>query len=83
MEHGRLPMTKWYLAIYLITQSKTNIAALALIRQLGVSWKAAWLLKHKLMEVMAQREADHPLQGDISTMTRIWAASAPAVCCSN
>jgi hypothetical protein len=24
------------------------------------------LLKHKLMEVMAQREADRPLQGDIS-----------------
>ena len=65
MEHGRLPLTKWYLAIYLVTQSKTNIAALALMRQLGVSWKAAWLLKHKLMEVMAQREADRPLSGDI------------------
>jgi transposase-like protein len=56
MEHGRLPLTTWYLAIYLMTQSKTNIAALALRRQLGVSWRAAWLLKHKLMEVMAQRE---------------------------
>jgi hypothetical protein len=31
MEHGRLPLTKWYLAIYLVTQSKTNIAALALM----------------------------------------------------
>jgi hypothetical protein len=39
------------------------------MRQLGVSWKAAWLLKHKLMDVMAQREADRPLQGDISSMT--------------
>jgi hypothetical protein len=54
------------LAIYLVTQSKTNVAALALMRQLGVSWKPAWLLKHKLMEAMAQREADRPLQGDIS-----------------
>jgi hypothetical protein len=66
MEHGRLPLTKWYLAIYLMTQSKTNIAALALMRQLGISWKAAWLLKHKLIEVMAQREAGRPLEGDIS-----------------
>jgi transposase-like protein len=65
MEHGRLPLTKWYLAIYLMTQSKTNIAALALMRQLGISWKAAWLLKHKLMEAMRQREADQPLEGDI------------------
>jgi hypothetical protein len=60
MEHSHLPLTKWYLAIYLVTiylvtQSKTNIAALALMRELGVSWKAAWLLKHKLMEVMARR----------------------------
>jgi transposase-like protein len=66
MEHSQLPLTKWYLAIYLMTQSKTNIAALAMMRQLDVTWKAAWLLKHKLMEVMAQREEDRPLQGDVS-----------------
>jgi transposase-like protein len=65
MAHTRLPLTKWFLAIYLITQSKTNIAALALRRQLGVSWKTAWLLKHKLMEAMRQREAEQPLAGDI------------------
>jgi len=65
MEHGRLPLTKWYLAIYLVTRSKTNIAALAMMRQLGISWKASWLLKHKLIEAMAQRKADRPLQGDI------------------
>lgn len=65
LEHGRLPLTTWYLAVYLITQSKTNIAALAMKRQLGISWKAAWLLKHKLMEVMAQRESKKQLKGDI------------------
>ena len=65
MEHSRLPLTKWYLAIYLITQSKTNIAALALRRQLGISWRAAWLLKHKVMQAMYEREADSPLSGDI------------------
>ena len=65
MEHGRLSLTTWYLAIYLMTQSKTNIAAMALMRQLGISWKAAWLLKHKLMEVMVQREACYPLEGDV------------------
>ena len=44
-----------------MTQSKSNIAALALMRQLGISRKAAWLLKHKLMEAMRLREADQPL----------------------
>ena len=65
MEHSRLPLTKWYLAIYLITQSKTNIAALALRRQLGISWRAAWLLKHKVMQAMYERELDRPLYGDV------------------
>lgn len=65
MERSHLPLTTWFLAIYLMTQSKTNIAALAMMRQLGVSWKTAWLLKHKLMEVMRRRETDCPLQGDV------------------
>lgn len=65
MEHSHLPLTKWYLAIYLITQSKTSISALALRRQLGVSWRAAWLLKHKIMQAMYEREADQPLSGDV------------------
>lgn len=65
MHQSQLPLTKWFLAIYLVTQSKTNIAALALMRQLGVSWRAAWLLKHKLMEAMRQREDSLPLSGDV------------------
>jgi hypothetical protein len=48
-----------------MTQSKTNMAALAMMRQLGITFKAAWLIKHKLMEAMRQREQDRPLQGDV------------------
>lgn len=65
MHHTRLPLRKWFLAIYLVTQSKTQIAALALRRQVGISWKAAWLLHHKLMEAMRQRDAAQPLAGDV------------------
>ncbi len=65
MQHTRLALSKWFLAIYLVTQSKTQIAALALRRQVGVSWKAAWLLHHKLMEAMRHREATQPLAGDV------------------
>lgn len=65
MQHSHLPLRTWCLAIYLVTQSKNNISALTLKRQLGISWRAAWLLKHKLMEAMRQREAACPLQGDV------------------
>lgn len=65
MEHSRLPLRSWYLAIYLVTQSKTNMAALELRRHLGVSWRTAWLLKHKLMEAMRQRESTRALSDDV------------------
>lgn len=61
-----------------MTQSKTNIAALTLMRRLRVSWKAAWLLKHKLMEVMTQREADRPLEDDVR-VDDAYLGSAPVV----
>ncbi len=64
----KLPLTTWFLAIYLISQAKTGLSALALKRQLGVSYPTAWLLHHKLMQAMAAREAcyrlDHKVQID-------------------
>lgn len=65
MEHTHLPLTLWFLAMYLLTQHKNAISALALKRQLGVSYKTAWLLKHKLMQTMAQRDERYLLQGRV------------------
>jgi transposase-like protein len=62
---SRTPLAKWLLAIYLITSSKNDIAALELARQLGVKWDTAWLIKQKLMEVMRQRNATYKLEGDV------------------
>ena len=61
----KLPLTTWFLAIYLISQAKTGLSALALRRQLGVSYPTAWLIHHKLMQVMADREARYLLEGKI------------------
>ena len=64
--HGsKLPLRTWFQAMFLISQSKNSIAALELRRQLGVSYPAAWRVKHKLMQVMAEREAGRVLQGDV------------------
>lgn len=65
MEHTHLPLRLWFLAMYLLTQNKNAISALALKRQLGVCYRTAWLLKHKLMQAMAQRDARYPLQGRV------------------
>jgi transposase-like protein len=60
---SRLPLTKWFQAIYLITQNKNNLSALSLKRHLGAAYATAWRIKHKLLEAMRQREARRLLEG--------------------
>lgn len=43
--------------MYLLTQQKKGISALELKRQLGVSYQTAWSVKHKLLQVMLERDA--------------------------
>jgi len=61
----KLPLTIWFLAIYLISQAKTGLSALALKRQVGVSYPTAWLIHHKLMPVMGDRESRYVLAGNV------------------
>jgi hypothetical protein len=62
-EATKLPLTTWFLAIHLLTSTKTNMAALELKRHLGVTYRTAWRLKHKVMEAMMQREEPRQLNG--------------------
>jgi hypothetical protein len=64
-EATKLGLSRWFLAMHLLTQSKNNVAALELMRHLGVCYKTAWLVKHKLMEVMRVREDDRQLDGRV------------------
>ena len=61
----RLPLTTWFLALYLISQAKRGLSALALKRQLGVSYPTAWRIHHKLMQSMLEREALYTLQSSV------------------
>ena len=61
----KLPLTRWFLGMHLLSQSKNSISALELKRHLGVRYKTAWLLKHKLMQVMTLREESRRLDGRV------------------
>lgn len=61
----KLALTTWFLAIYLISQAKTGVSALALKRHLGVSYPTAWLIHHKLMQAMSDRENRYVLEGTV------------------
>lgn len=62
-QSSKLPLRTWMLAIHLLTATKTNLAALELKRHLGVNYKAAWRLKHKIMQAMTEREESRKLKG--------------------
>lgn len=62
-EATKLPLRTWFLGLYLLVSTKTNMAALELQRHLGVSYRTAWRLKHKVMQAMAEREQSRQLTG--------------------
>lgn len=62
---SKLALTKWFQAMYFLTQAKNNVAALELMRLLGVCYRTAWRLKHKILEVMAERESERRLVGHV------------------
>ncbi len=64
-ERTHLPLTIWYLAIYLLSEAKTGISALDLHRKLGVNYKTAWLIHQKIMHSMSLAEKDILLSGRI------------------
>ena len=65
MDNTKLPLTIWFLAIYLISQAKTGISSLALMRHLGVSYPTAWLPHQKINRAMTAQEATHRLEGTV------------------
>jgi transposase-like protein len=70
--YTKLPLTTWFLAMYLLTQQKNGISALELKRHLGVSYPTAWSIKHKLLQVMLERDADRQLTGVIEIDDVYW-----------
>ena len=49
---SKLPLWKWFLAVYLMCESKKGISANQLKRTLGVSYKTAWYLCHRIRSAM-------------------------------
>lgn len=61
----KLSLRTWFLAMYFLTQTKNNVSALELTRLIGVCYRTAWRLKHKILQVMTEREAPRQLDGRV------------------
>lgn len=61
----KLPLTKWFQAMYFLSQNKNNVSILELRRLVGLSYPAAWRMKHKIMQFMYERENTTRLSGRV------------------
>jgi transposase-like protein len=59
---SHLPLWKWFLAAYLICESKKGMSANQIKRTLGVSYKTSWYLCHRIREAM-KTETSEKLKG--------------------
>ncbi len=63
---SKLPLLKWFIEIYLLTQRKKSTSALKLLRDISVQYNTAWKLKHEMIQVMFERQQSKILSGIIS-----------------
>lgn len=61
---SHLPLWKWFLATYLMAESKKGMSANQLKRTLKVSYKTAWYLCHRIRKAMAEVNP-RPLKGTV------------------
>jgi len=54
-EDSKIPLNKWFAAIYLMCASKKGISAHQLHRQLGVTYKSAWFMCQRVRYAMSDR----------------------------
>jgi transposase-like protein len=59
---SHLPLSKWFMAIYLMGESKKGISARQLQRMLDVTYKTAWYLAHRIRSAM-EEDSPIPLTG--------------------
>jgi transposase-like protein len=62
-ERSKVPLTKWWLAAHLLSASKKGMSSHQLGRMLGVTYKTAWFMSHRIREAMRELSPG-PLGGE-------------------
>eukprot|EP00873_Tetraselmis_striata_P032503 jgi/Tetstr1/452767/TSEL_039803.t1 len=68
-ERSKIPLNKWVLATHLMAASKKGMSAHQLHRMLGVTYKTAWFMAHRIREAMKEDVASSgPIGGEGKTV---------------
>ena len=65
MNRTRIPLLKWFIAIYLMSKDKRGCSALRLKNELGIAWNTAWTMTHKIRKAMGEREEEYKISGTV------------------
>ena len=67
-ERSHIPMTKWLLATHLMCASKKGMSSHQLHRMIGLPYKTAWFMAHRIREGMRELNPTGPLGGEGKTV---------------
>ena len=61
MHDSHLPLHKWFIAVYMMCKSRERVSALQLKQTLGVAYKTAWYLSHRIRAAMGNGRFEGPI----------------------
>lgn len=67
----KVPLRKWFWAIYWLSTPKKSVSTLFLSRQLEVNYRTAWCMRLKIQRAMANRDKQYALGGAVE-IDEIW-----------
>jgi transposase-like protein len=62
-ERSKVPLTKWWIAAHMLNSGKKGVSAHQVHRTIGVTYKTAWFMMHRLREAMADLKPTGPMGG--------------------
>lgn len=65
-ENTKIPLQKWFLAIYFACNDKKGVSSCQLAKNIGVTQKSAWFMLHRIREMLCDK-APELLEGEIET----------------
>ena len=57
-QDSKIPLAKWFLAVYLIGSHKKGISSYQVAKDCGVSQKTGWFMLHRIRELMRDKKQD-------------------------
>lgn len=62
-EDSHMPLSKWLMAVFIICSSKKSVSAMQLHRMLGITYKTAWFMAHRIRFAMTPNHWAEPKIG--------------------